>query len=222
MNFSHPLLEKAITLKEGEVVTLVMENPVALRNTVYGFKNENSTLVLSEDYIPVEMVKHVELIDNVFEVDFASKKIATKLNHETELVVSEYPQETISLIDTLNRYAELLADTLDYPVQFSMVENMEKVIKLLEFSIDSEEMSIPERILTYMGICRRFFAKKIFVLLNFKGVISDEEFELFCRNIEYEKFCVLILESYDHNRGAEQEKKIIIDHDLCVVRQDKS
>lgn len=217
MNFVHPLLEKAIEINEGEIVTLVIENPISLRNTVNGIINASPEFVLSKNFIPIELSKHTEFVTDMFGVDFATKKISTKLNAEAERLSTEYPNETFSLFGALNDYAEMISESFEYPIKFSLVENAEKLIKMLEFSVDSENMSFPEALITYMELCRGFFGKKFFVFLNLKSFLSDSELETFCKNIAYEQFCTMFLESFDCGRRSEYEKKIIIDNDLCVI-----
>lgn len=217
MNFTHPLLEKAISINEGEIVTLVLENPVALRNTVNGIANSSPEFVLSESFSPIEISKYTEFITDIFDIDFTSKKILTKLANEAEDFSEDFPDKTISLLNALNNYGELISEKFDYPVKFSFAENAEKLIKLLNFTVDDENIPFPENLLTYMGLCRDFFGKKLFVFLNFKSFVSDSEFGLFCKNVAYENFRVMMLEAYDCKKSFENEKKIIIDNDLCVV-----
>lgn len=220
MNFVHPLLEKAISINEGELRTLVIENPVALRNTVRGIMNAETEYVLSKDFSPVDISRYAEFVTDMFSVDFAEKKILTKLSAEAERISENYPDETFSLIKAMNDYAELISHNLDYPIKFSMTENAEKLIKLMNFTVDEENMSFPEVLLTYMELCRSFFGKQIFIFLNLKAFVSDDEFELFCKNIAYEQFRVLLIEAFDVDKSAEYEKKIIIDKDLCIIGGD--
>lgn len=217
MNFAHPLLEKAINIDEGEVVTFVIENPIALRNTVNGIANSSPELVLSENFSPIEISKYAELITNVFDIDFTAKKILAKLNAEAQCFSEAFHNETISLINAFNEYGELISEKFDYPIKYSFAENAEKFIKLLNFTVDDESIPFPENLLTYMELCRNFFEKKLFVFLNFKSFVSENEFKLFCKNVAYEKFHVLMLEAFDCGNSAQNEKKIIIDKDLCII-----
>lgn len=216
MNFVHPLIEKAISIDEGETVTLVIENAIALRNTVNGISNSSSEFVLSENFAPVEFSKYAEIVTDMFNIDFASKKISAKLAAEAEQISNDYPDETMALLNSLNNYAELILESFDVPVKFSLIESVEKLIKLMNFGID-DDMQFPEALLTYMGLCRCFFGKRLFVFLNLKSIMSDNEFELFCKNVSYEGFCVLLLEAFDSGKTSECEKKIIIDNDLCII-----
>lgn len=220
MNFVHSLLEKSININEGEFVTLVIENPVELRNTVNGIINSAPELVLSENFSPIEISKHAEFITDIFGVDFTTKKILTKITNEAECVSDNFPNETLSLINALNEYGELISEKFDYPIKFSFVENAEKIMKFLDFTVDEENITFPENLLTYMNLYRNFLGKKLFIFLNFKSFVSNNEFQLFCKNVAYEKFCVLNIESFDCKRFSENEKKIIIDKDLCVICND--
>lgn len=217
MNFIHTLLDKPLCINEGEALTLVIENPVSLRNTVNCFKGNNTEIVLFDEFEELDFNKNVEFIDNIFDVDFMSKKIINKLNEEAGQIASDFQKETISVFGTINEYAETISSSFDLPVKFSFLDDIDRFMKFLNFYIDTEDMTLPEMLISYMEVCRKIFGKKLFVVLNIKSFLSDEEFELFCKNINYEKFYVLFIEAYDCKRASKYEKKVIIDNDLCVI-----
>lgn len=217
MMLSHPLLDAPIMLREGKPFVLVIENPLALRNTVHFFKENDPQLVLSEDFNPIDLAKTAEFTDNIFDVDFASKKIITKLNAEAETLFAQYPNETANVFSTLNALGDFLASGLDVPAKFSFVHDADKIIKLLNFTIDTADMSLPEQLLIYMDICRKFLQKKLFVFLNLKFYLTEEELLLFYQNIAYENFRVLLLESHSGTQYPAWEESCIIDRDLCII-----
>lgn len=217
MNFIHPLFEKPACINEGEILTLVIENPIALRNTVNCFKNDNTELAVFDGIKTFEFDKCTEFIDNVFDMDFASKRVINKLSNEAERIAGDFQNETISIFDSINKYADTISASFDLPIKFSFLDETDRLMKFLNFHIDTEDMTLPELLLSYMEVCRKIFEKKLFAVLNFKEFISDEEFKLFCKNVSYEKFYVLLIEAYDYKRSSENEKKIIIDNDLCVI-----
>lgn len=217
MNFVHPLLEKSVSIKEGEIVTIVIENPTALRNTVKGITNPNSEFVLSKNFVPIDISKYTELITDMFNIDFETKRFLTKIVAEAEHLGEEYQNETFSLICAINNYAEMIAEKFEYPIKFLPVENIDKLIKLFNYTPDCENTQFAESLIVYMELCRNLLGKQFFVFLNLKSFLSDDEFKLFCKNAEYEKFRVMLIEAFDCDRTWEYEKKIIIDNDLCVV-----
>lgn len=217
MNFAHHLFEKTVHINEGEVLTLVIENPIVLRSIVCFFKGENTEMVFLDGSEVLEVDKGIEFIDNIFDVDFASKKIINRLCGEAEQIACDFQNETISIFSAINEYAEAISANFDLPVKFSFLDETDRLIKFLNFHIDTEDMALPELILSYMEVCRKVFGRKLFAVLNIKSFLSDEEFELFCKSIQYEQFYVLLIEAYDCQRHSEYEKKIIIDKDLCVI-----
>ncbi len=220
MNFAHPLLEKSACINEGEILTLVIENPIALRNTVSWFKKDNTEMVLFDGLETLDFDKSTEFIDNVFDMDFASKKITNKLCDEAERIAGDFQNETISMFGAINEYAEMISSNFDLPIKFSFLEESERIMKFLNFHIDTEDMTLSEMLISYMEVCRKMFGKKLFAVLNIKSFLSNEEFELFCKSINYEKFFVLLIESHDPKKVFPNEKKIIIDNDLCVIYGD--
>lgn len=217
MMLAHPLLENPIEIKEGKIYILVIENPIAMRNTVCMFKEYDSRIVLSEDFQPVDIEKNIEFMDNIFGINFDSKSISAKIDAELENLSLEYPTETTEIVSLLNDFGAFLTTNVDFPVKFSFVQETSKLIKMLNFGVDTEDISMPEKILLYMELCRRFFRKKLFVFLNLKHFLSKEELVLFYKNIEYEKFCVLLLESTVGKNIAKSEEVLIIDDDLCII-----
>lgn len=217
MMLAHPLLERAIEIKEGEAAVLVIENPIELRKTVMNIKNGDSELVLSEGDNILDIHKYVELFDNLFDIDFASKRILSGINSEAERVAEEYPTETEEVFSALVKFGNFVSNKLETPVKLMFDGDNEKIMKLLSFAVDTDEMSFPEKLLSYMEISEKFFKKKLFVFLNLKSFLSKDELELFYKNISYEGFRVLLLESFSRNFFEKYEKSIIIDEDLCII-----
>lgn len=220
MNFVHPLFENPVCINEGEVLTFIIENPIVLRKTVIFFNKENDEIVLLDGLEALDADKYIEFIDNVFDMKFASKKITNKLCDEAVQIAGEFQNDTISIFGAVNEYAEAISACFDLPVTFSFLDETDRLIKFLNFHIDTEDMSLPETLLSYMEVCRKVFGKKLFAVLNIKSYLSEEEFELFCKNVNYEKFYVLLIEAYDCKKTQKCEKKIIIDNDLCVIYND--
>lgn len=97
------------------------------------------------------------------------------------------------------------------------IDSVESLIKLYNVSIDSSEKSLAEQLLLYMKICRDFFKKKLFVILNLKSFLSKDEIELFYKATFYEKFDLLLIESSQKEAPRDCEKVKIIDEDLCEI-----
>lgn len=217
MRFVCPLLDEPIKLTEGKIKVVVIENPVALRNLVQSIKESNSKIVLSDNFKPVELLKYMEFISDIFDVDFVSKNISSKINSEVNSLSLEYHNEINEVYGALNSFGQLVTSSLDFPASFSFVQEPDKITKLLNFAVDTDGVELPEKVLEYMNIYRRFFKKKVFAFLNLKCFLSYEELIPFYKNIAYEGYRVLLIESHEHNRIDEFEDVIVIDNDLCII-----
>lgn len=217
MRFACPILEEPIKLEEGKINVLVVENPVALRNLVKSIVEFNSDVVLSDDYKPVELSKHMEFINNIFDVNFISKNITSKINNEINSLSLSFQKEINELYEALNSFGSIISSNLDFPATFSYVQEFDRVTKMLNFTFDTDGMDIPEKLLEYMNICRKFYGKKVFVFLNLKCFFSCDELTSFYKNIAYEGYRILLIESYDANHINEFENTVVIDSDLCII-----
>lgn len=217
MMLACPYLDSPIVFDERKVSVLVVENPILLRQTVQAFKGTVKNYVLSEDYNVIELSSHCEFVDNVFDVDFASKSLASKINALANEAAGNYPEELELLCGKINSFGYLIASEMEFSVKYNYVESAERIIKMLNFSIDTEEMQLPEIILEYMNICRKFFKKDFFAFLNLKSFMSSVERDSFYKNVIYEKFKVLLIESHCSSRNPEYENTVIVDNDMCVI-----
>lgn len=217
MMLSCPFVEKPIKFDENKINILIIENPVVLRNTVNAFRKQGEGFVLSEEFKPVEWTKNVEFVENVFDVDFSSKALSSKINAEASRIVENYPEETSIMLQNVNLWGNIITSQFEFSADFSAVEDADRIIKILNFHICNDEMSLPEAMLEYMNICRRFLKKKLFVFLNLKSYLTVEEQTLFYKSVAYEKFDILLLEGYQHEIIEKYEKTVIIDKDLCVI-----
>lgn len=60
-------------------------------------------------------------------------------------------------------------------------------------------------------------ADHAFVITNFKQYLSDKVMAMFHKHIEHEKVSILLLESRDYPIQSPDEKKWILDKDLCII-----
>ena len=217
MMLSYPFLEKPINFDSSKINVLIIENPVVLRNTVNAFRKQAETFVLSEDFKPIEWTKHAEFIGDIFDIDFLSKSLSSKINLEAGKIIEIYPEETAELLHHINSWGGFVSSQFDFNADFSVLEDSERIIKMLNFSVHTEDLSLPEMILEYMNICRKFFKKNLFVFLNLKSYLTVDEQQLFYKSAVYEKFNLLLIENYQHESIGSYEKNVIIDKDLCVI-----
>lgn len=220
MMLAHSLLESPVCINEGDVMVFVIENSAVLREMITGFKSGETEWVLSRNYTPLNISKCVEVIDSIFNIDFMTKKIISGINSEAERIADIGIREVENAVLSLTELGNLICEKIQIPVKSMYDGSVDKIIKLLNLSLDIDDMSMPEKLLLYMETVRNFLGKELFVFLNLKGLLSDEEVNLFYKNVKYEGFRVLLIESFlkeNNDSNNKYERIMIIDKDLCII-----
>ena len=217
MKLTCPYLNSPIVFKEGLVEVLTVENPVAFRNIVQSIRFCDKEYVLSDDKGLLDLSKSVEFIENVFSPDFSSKTLISKIASEASQIAMDDYESLCGIMTSLNEYGEKISSKLDFASTFSPCEDVDRLMKFFAFSVDFDALDITEAILEYMRLCRKYFKKSLFVFVNLKCFLSENERELFYKNLAYEKFNVLLLEAFQLEKNVAFENNTIIDRDLCVI-----
>ena len=96
--------------------------------------------------------------------------------------------------------------------------NMQSLLKALGVEFENEYNSICEKLLVYMRIINRYFQKEVFVLVNLKTFVNEDELKDFYQNAFYEKLNLLLFESTERKSMGNAEEVTVIDEDMCEVR----
>lgn len=213
-------LTEPIVFREGKINVLIIENQLLFRKTVENFilqeKGENGEFVLSEDYRTLEFAKKAAFLSDIFNIDFSSKKITARINQNICESLSEN-KDIYEIIRLLNEIGAEGISVADFDIQFSEIESLEDIIPIFDFKIAEEEMELPEKIIEYMKIYRELFKKELFIFVNLKSCFSENEIENFYSYVFYNKFNVLLLESFQRGIPRNDENTVIIDSDLCEI-----
>ncbi len=222
MTLAYPEFFRCIEFAENTVNVLVVENrPLLCRIVACLLSQINSgdgEFVLSEENSIVELGKTVEFITDPFCISMSDRRFQTKINQEAaQLCCAELEEETACLFACASRLGAALAASFDFSADYTAPSDVSGFLKLLDLHIDNYGMTLPERLLEYMKLCRRFFGKKLFVFLNLKSFLSDNELELFYRTVMYEKFDIMLIEAVQRQKACSRERVYIIDGDLCEI-----
>ena len=219
MMLAHPLLQSPIEFRENIVPVLVVENGQLFRQLIADLlaqeSGEPGEFALSESSGLIEIAKAVLLTVNPLFPELDGRRITAKLQQTAAAAAEEQPKKTAECLAALNDYGAALAAAMPYNVTFSEMENAGDLVKALEFRVDTEGMSVPEQLLEMMRLHREIFRKRLFVFVNFKAFLSENELLLFYRSVFYEKLSVFLLESGQRETIGDCEEVHIIDKDLC-------
>ena len=221
MKLAHYMFREMINFTENKVYVLIIEQPYLLRKTIDQLEKqtqgESGEYVLSNDQRILEFHKKAELITDPFHIAFDQKKILTKLQknacEESEAFI-ELVQE---LFLRMNELGSKICTAAEYDLTFSAITQAEQLIRILNFQIDAERLSMAEQLLEYMKIMRSLFGKELFILINLKSFLTKDELMSFYKAVQYEKFTLLLIESFQKDPPNELEIFKIIDQDLCEI-----
>ncbi len=224
MKLVHKNIEKHLEFKENRVNVLVVENSGMLfrladelRRQIEG---EDGTFALSEGGELLNISKEVELITDVFSLNLNERTSINRLLSSLAGYAqsAEMINRSRELQNVLSEYLSELTHNEELPVSFAKEINMQNLLKALGVEFESDYDSLCEKLLVYMRIMNRYFQKKVFVLVNLKTFVGEEELKDFYQNAFYEKLHLLLLESTERGNMGETEEVTVIDKDMCEVR----
>ena len=220
MKLAWPFLSEPLEWADGGVWTLVLENKPLLRQLLELLRSQTAgqdgDLVLSEKQQILEFPKAVELVTDPFSLPFSAKKLLSRLTQSAAETAEPYGEELLSLLTQMNALASKICMGMEYNVTWNELDSFEDLLKLMAIHPDEKGTTLPEQILEYCQLARGLLGKRLIVCYGLHACLSEEEFELFCKEAVYRKLCLLLLEAAQPPR-ATGEAMIVIDRDLCVL-----
>lgn len=220
MKLGWPVLSEPLEWADGGVWTLVLENKPLLRQLLEAVRSQTTgadgDLVLSEKQQILDFPKTVELVTDPFSLPFSAKKLLSRLTQSAAEAAEPYGEELLSLVTRLNALASKICTGMEYNVTWNELDSFEELLKLMAVHPDEEDMPLPERVLEYCQLARGLLGKKLIVCYGLHACLSEEEFELFCKEAIYRKLCLLLIEAVQPCRAVGEEM-IVIDRDLCIL-----
>lgn len=221
MILSNADMSNSFELEEGKVNTLVMENPLFYRNTVINMREQlnggDEKFFLLNNGKKEDFGKNTELITDIFALKFDTKQINGKIMQAVSAETAFSEDEIFDIVTRLNTFASSLASKMNFSVSFKEMTDINGILKLFDFFLETADLSFYEKITEYTDVCASLLGKKLFVFLNLKSALSDMEIEEFFKNAEYKKLRILLLENKTDGKIFNNEKVTVIDRDLCEI-----
>lgn len=220
INVDYPGLE--IKFVENMVNVLVCESRRLYSELIYDMVDQcaghSGGFVLSEDARPLNPKNSVELIIDPFHLDFANRRIVSKLHQEIADIIH---QEMFEKLSELNAKAIGLIDeavmSVPYPIAYDVNADIAAVLKQYNVRIDDCSENMAERLCIYMEIMNKLCGIKLFAIANLGTFVDDEELALIYKTAAYEKIHILLLENRER-KWLNQEEVVIIDKDRCLIK----
>ncbi len=219
MKVAIPFIYRVIDTDNGMINTLVIENQRLFSSFIEDIYKQicgsEGHIVISVNDRPCAVTKNVEIIDRFVPFDINKRSIITRLNTELErLSLEDYYETSMMILSEIEGHLNTLCNDVSCDVEFSKL-NIGALIRALGAEIKTDHLSTAEIIIDYMNSVRDLErTEKLFILINYRSYITDDEFELFSENILSHGFHVLLVDSASRKQLL-TEKRITIDADLC-------
>lgn len=219
MKLSFYELAEPIEFVDGKINTLIIEEPLMFRSFIAKLIEQSFNIgadfVLSDGLNILYFQKSAEIITDIFRLAFDSRAVTAKVNQAINAEIGNFGTQSADILMKINSLASEMSASLDFDASFNELNDLSGVLKLLNFSVDYENMTLPERLLQYIDFYCKYFKRKLFVIVNLKACFSANELKEFEKTVKYKKINVLLIENCFHEKISDDEIIRIIDKDLC-------
>ncbi len=221
MIFVHPDLLSSLDTECGKINSIIIEKP----NYYYSFLNglycqtlgENGKASVFEKDKSLSLNKGIEILDSFFPFDLNKKTLLNKIASamEKQAVSEIHYGDTMELLSKTEQYLDNLSFDFSCDIVFPKL-SVSSIIKSASPELRDDYSSLPEKMLDYFELVYEFDHRKIFVTVNLRSFISDDEFDLFAQSVITHGVDIIMLENVER-RKSKYEYRHIIDADLCQI-----
>lgn len=224
MKLIYPELDIVLELMENQVWVMTVEHIPSFSKMVESIwrqtQGESGSFLLVEKEKELRLDKEAECIVNPFAIDFSEKKIVTELTKELTAIGEEkYPEEYASVRAEAIGFLDRLVSEVPYPLDFEYNQDLGAFLKGYGIKVVSEADNLVNRIIEYIRVKNQLCHTHIFVLVNIKQYLRQEEIEELYLFAGYQKVYLVLLESMKCLHFPE-ERCIVIDKDMCILQLD--
>jgi CRISPR type II-A-associated protein Csn2 len=115
------------------------------------------------------------------------------------------------IIDFLQKICDLTPYHLSFTQEFFSLD----IIKLANVKIETEEMTMLENLVNYIGLLGELGVRDAFVFVNLKSYLPDRDIERLYEYAGYHKIRMLLIENVERSR-LKTENVTVIDVDKCI------
>lgn len=213
-------ISEVIEWKDFNSHILYIENKQFLnefiRNTMDYLNDGESNYIRIINEKEIEISKSVQLIIDPFSISVNNKDVQKYIE---DTIIKEMQLE--SFMDDLDfsSLKEFITDhivTLPIDIEVTENYNYKSLLKLFSIDIYDNEGSLVENIETYIKAMSEINLKDLFIFINLKQYLTEEEFNLLVLQMKYEEIPVLFVENMQESTESDL-KVTIIDEDLCEI-----
>ena len=207
-----------VTIESQEVFSLLISQMFAQIN------NEPGDFNISRDYKPITISKEVDLVHSPFLLDFGQRKILLRICSDFDKLSmsSEHYEATAQMQQAVQLFLERMSSFYPAPLVWDIELTAGNLAKAVNIRVDVEELSMVERLLTYMEIMTTLKIVSIFVYVNLSTYFTSEQLKSLFYEVRLKKYCMLLFENRSMTRITDFERHLTVDADMCEIINDFS
>ncbi len=219
MKIVNPMFDCVFEFADTEVNTVVIENQRMFsdfcKDIYVQLEGWEGNTVLSENDIPLAVSKNVEMLSQFIPFEINRKHLVNKLVASAEKLANEpeYYEYTMREIANIEKYLWNITENMVGNITFSKL-SIGNIIKSVGMEFEDDYSNLCEKIIDYMELVREYDKDKLFIMINLRSYIDDEETQAFMDTILRKQFKVLLVDNCEYG-FCKHEKRVIIDKDMC-------
>lgn len=225
MKLATSLIGHMVEIEEGNISTLVIENPRLFRDFVSGLyltiEEGESIFVFSEEGKIIKPADFVSIIQMTYPFSINTKILQSALLKEMGkyAIDSRHLERTTYVTSEISKYINELSLEIPYGITSGDLSAL-SLFKAAGVAFDEDEMSLIDKVLAYIRLSRDLLKRRVFILIHARSFFSTEELNELISICIAEKILLLLLDS--NARGMLKfENRLIVDNDLCeLTRKD--
>lgn len=209
-------------LSEEWVCELIIENQREFSNIIKTLVSQkecdNEEIILSQNYEIQKFNNNIELITSFIPFEINKKELLTKLYNKLKKVSvnEEWYEKTFGIISEVENYIYDIIDDFDDEISVTSPGDIAGFLKLFDVKFEVNSDNLADMLFEYAQIIRKYLGRNVFVTVNLRSYISDEECELFYKTVTDHKIIWVCIESSERTK-LNYSQRIILDKDLCLI-----
>ncbi len=212
------LLSERLRIDENPVISLIIEEPKTYFELCFyaysGFRGPKELIKVVDDEQEVEP----EFIDNPFWPDLNSKKNLNALYKRLKQFGSEELEG--KLRDLRQKMESIVLDvSMDFDGELECDGDIksEDLFKMFNLRFAEDDSDGLTRLAKYISVSHELLKTGIFCIRGLHQCFDGRQIEELAKELAYRKINLIMIESIKPDNLPVDEKKIILDKDLCTI-----
>lgn len=222
MRLHHPYMQHTLHYQEGHIPLLVVESPRFFREIIEDLtrqvSGEDGVCVLSHSYKPLDISKHLRVIDRYTSYDMKERRLVAKFQEYIRaLCKEELVEEGACLEKSIQIYLSSLIQHCSYPLVYEEPSIDHLFIKALGIMPDIYHHDPLERLIDYLDLIHSLIPEQVFLLVRAYEYFEEDEIKVLLGHAQAQKWCLMLLEHHMPERVSDDIDLHVIDKDLCEL-----